>query len=76
MPKTLEEPSDLHLKLEASARDATRTVWTVADFVTALLAHCSPLERLDSIEFGIGPDGQRRLSVGRDAFGRVEVRER
>lgn len=71
---TIEEPTDLKLKLAASV-DATRTVWTVGDFVAALLAHCAPSERLDSVEFGIG-EGNRRLSVGRDADGRVEVRER
>ena len=70
----IEEPTDLKLKLAASV-DATRTVWTVGDFVIALLAHCSPSERLDSIEFGIG-EGNRRLSVGRDEYNRVEVRER
>ena len=71
----IEAPTDLKLKLLASA-DATRTVWTVGDFVAALLAQCSPSERLDSIEFGIGSEGQRRLSVGRDGWGLVEVRER
>ena len=72
---TIEEPTDLKLKLRASV-DATRTIWTVGDFIAALLAHCSPSERLDSIEFGIGTEGQRRLSVGRDEYDRVEVRER
>ena len=72
---TIEEPTDLKLKLAASV-DATRTVWTVGDFIAALLAHCAPSERLDSIEFGIGREGQRRLSVGRDEYNRVEVRER
>lgn len=72
---TIEEPTDLKLQLQASV-DATRTVWTVGDFVAALLAQCAPSERLDSIEFGIGVSGQRRLTVGRDEHGRVEVRER
>jgi hypothetical protein len=71
---TLEQPSDLKMKLQASV-DATRVVWTVHDFVTALLAQCSPSELVDSIEFGIGPDGRRRLTVGRGDHG-IEVRER
>lgn len=70
---TVEQPTELKRQLQASLV-ATQQVWTVGEFVTALLVQASWNEPLDSVEFGVSHISTRRLCVSRDDDGLV-VRE-
>jgi hypothetical protein len=70
---TLERPTELKRQLQASLV-AAQQVWTVGEFVTALLVQASWNEPLDSVEFGVSSLATRRVTVSRDDDGLV-VRE-